>query len=93
MHGHRTLDSCTAVAMRGLANNPAPPDSGSQSRSGCSTDRRPTVLTLGVLLLILAVLFDIGVLWTIGGILTVIGLILAVLGVIDRSVGPRRYYW
>ncbi len=51
------------------------------------------MLSLGVLLLILAVIFDIGVLWTIGGILTVIGLILTVLGVLDRSVGPRRYYW
>jgi hypothetical protein len=51
------------------------------------------MLTLGVLLLILAVVLDIGVLWTIGIILTVIGLILAVLGVLDRSLGPRRYYW
>jgi protein-S-isoprenylcysteine O-methyltransferase Ste14 len=54
---------------------------------------RTTVLTLGVLLLILAVLFEINVLWTIGIILTVIGLILALLGVLDRSVGPRRYYY
>ena len=51
------------------------------------------MLTLGVLLLILAVIFDIGVLWTIGIILTAIGLILAVLGVLDRAIGPRRYYW
>jgi hypothetical protein len=51
------------------------------------------MLTLGVLLLIVSVLFNIGVLWTIGLILTVIGLLLAVLGVLDRSIGPRRYYW
>jgi hypothetical protein len=51
------------------------------------------VLTLGVVLLILALLLDIPVLWTIGGILTVIGLILMVLGVLDRAVGPRRYYY
>jgi hypothetical protein len=51
------------------------------------------MLTLGIILLILAVIFDVAVLWTIGLILTVIGLILAVLGVLDRSIGPRRYYW
>jgi hypothetical protein len=51
------------------------------------------MLTLGVILLILGVLLDIGVLWTIGIILTGVGLILAVLGVLDRAVGPRRYYY
>ena len=67
----------------------------SPHHDGAGTDdqQRQTMLSLGVLLLILAVIFDIGVLWTIGGILTVIGLILTVLGVLDRSVGPRRYYW
>ncbi|MCC5949587.1 MAG: hypothetical protein JJT89_14145 [Nitriliruptoraceae bacterium] len=51
------------------------------------------MLALGVLLLILHLLLDIPVLWQIGWVLTVIGLILAVLGVLDRSVGPRRYYY
>lgn len=51
------------------------------------------MLTLGVLLLILGVIFDISVLWTIGMILTVIGLILIVLGMLGRSIGPRRHYW
>jgi hypothetical protein len=55
--------------------------------------RRSPMLSLGVILLILALLLDISVLWSIGIILTVIGLILAVLGVLDRSFGPRRYYY
>ncbi len=51
------------------------------------------MLTLGVLLLILAVLFDIGVLWTIGLIVAGFGLLLFVLGLLDRSIGPARYYY
>lgn len=51
------------------------------------------MLTLGVILLILSVIFDVAILWTVGLILTVIGLILALLGVLDRAVGPRRYYY
>jgi hypothetical protein len=34
-----------------------------------------------------------GILSTIGWILIVVGLILLLLGAVDRSVGPRRYYW
>ena len=51
------------------------------------------MLTLGVILLILAAIFDIGILWTIGLILTVVGLVLMLLGILGRAVGPRRYYY
>jgi hypothetical protein len=51
------------------------------------------MIVLGVILLILAVIFDAGILWTIGLILVVVGIILAILGLLDRAVGPRRYYW
>jgi hypothetical protein len=51
------------------------------------------MITLGVLLLILGILFNIGVFWTLGIILLVIGVILALLGTLDRAVGPRRHYW
>jgi hypothetical protein len=51
------------------------------------------MLTLGVLLLILGMLFNIGILVTLGWVLVGIGLILILLGVLDRSVGPRRYYY
>jgi hypothetical protein len=51
------------------------------------------VLVLGIVLLILGLIFNAGILWTIGLILIVIGVILALLGMADRAIGPRRYYW
>jgi hypothetical protein len=40
------------------------------------------------------VLFDIGILWTIGVILLVVGIILWVLGaLLERPVYGRRHYW
>lgn len=51
------------------------------------------MITLGVLLLILSLLFDMAILWQIGAVLVVIGLILLVLGMLDRAVGPRRHYF
>jgi uncharacterized protein DUF6131 len=51
------------------------------------------MIALGVICLILGLLFGVGVLWTIGIILVVVGIILALLGMMDRAVGPRRYYW
>ncbi len=51
------------------------------------------MIVLGVILLILALLLDVGILWTIGLILIVVGVLLFVLGLLDRAVGPRRYYY
>ena len=51
------------------------------------------MIILGVICLILGLVLDIGILWTIGIILVVIGLILALLGMMDRAIGPRRHYW
>jgi hypothetical protein len=51
------------------------------------------MIALGVICLILGLLFGVGVLWTIGLILVAVGIILALLGMMDRAVGPRRYYW
>jgi hypothetical protein len=51
------------------------------------------MIVLGLICLILGLIFDVGILWTIGLILVAIGIILAVLGLMDRAVGPRRYYW
>lgn len=48
---------------------------------------------LGVILLILGLIFNVGILWTIGLILIAIGIILMILGMMDRAVGPRRHYW
>ncbi len=51
------------------------------------------MIVLGAVLLILGVIFGAGILWTIGLILVAVGIILAILGMLDRAVGPRRYYW
>lgn len=51
------------------------------------------MIVLGVILILLALLFDIGVLYTIGAILAVIGVILWILGAMGRQIGPRTHYW
>lgn len=51
------------------------------------------MLILGVVLILLAYLFDIGILYTIGVILAVIGAILWILGALGRQIGPRAHYW
>jgi hypothetical protein len=51
------------------------------------------VLALGVILILLAWLFNIGILYTIGVILAVIGAILWILGAVGRQIGPRAHYW
>jgi len=52
-----------------------------------------SVITLGVILLIIGFIAKIAILWTIGVILLVIGLILAVLGMMGRAVGGRAHYY
>lgn len=47
----------------------------------------------GVILLLVALLFDIGVLYTIGTILIVIGAVLWILGAVGRQIGPRPHYY
>ena len=54
---------------------------------------RTKVLSLGVVLLILGYIFNIGILITIGWILAVIGLVLFALGAIGRPLGGRRYWY
>ena len=51
------------------------------------------MIVLGVVLLILGALLNIGILWTIGIILIVIGIVLWILGAMGRAVGGRRHYW
>ena len=51
------------------------------------------MLSLGVVLLILGYVFNIGILITIGWILAVIGLVLFVLGAIGRPLAGRRYWY
>lgn len=51
------------------------------------------MIVLGIILLILGMLLDIGILWTIGIVLLIIGVILYILGAMGRAVGGRRHYW
>jgi hypothetical protein len=51
------------------------------------------MIILGLLLLILGVVLNVGILWTIGIILVIVGIILALLGMMDRSVGGRRHWY
>jgi hypothetical protein len=51
------------------------------------------VIITGVVLILLAMLLDIPILYTIGIILAVVGAILWILGALGRSVGGRAHYW
>jgi hypothetical protein len=51
------------------------------------------LIVLGVIVLILGLVLNAGILWTIGLILIGVGIILAILGMLDRAVGPRRHYY
>lgn len=51
------------------------------------------MITLGVILLILGLIFQINILWTIGIVLLVIGVILAILGAAGRAVGGRKHWY
>lgn len=51
------------------------------------------MIVTGVILMLLAMLFNIGLLYTIGGILIVVGVILWILGAAGRQLGPRTHYY
>lgn len=54
---------------------------------------REPVITFGIVLVILALIFDSALLWVFGGILIVLGAIFWILGAIGRAVGGRRHYY
>jgi hypothetical protein len=51
------------------------------------------MIILGIILLILGIILDVGLLWTLGIILVVIGVILFILGSAGRSLGGRRHWY
>lgn len=51
------------------------------------------MIVTGVILIVIAMLFDIPVLYTIGAILAVVGAILWILGAMGRQIGPRTHYY
>jgi hypothetical protein len=51
------------------------------------------MIILGIILLIVGALLNVGLLYALGGILVVIGVILWILGAVGRPVAGRRYYY
>lgn len=51
------------------------------------------MITLGVILLVLGFVLEIGILYTIGSVLAVVGVILWVVGALGRQIGPRTHYF
>jgi hypothetical protein len=51
------------------------------------------MIALGLLLIVLALLLDIGIFWTLGIILVIVGVVLAVLGSMGRAVGGRSHWY
>lgn len=51
------------------------------------------MIIVGLVLLLLGLLLDVPILWTIGIIVLIIGLVLWILGATGRAVGGRRHYW
>jgi hypothetical protein len=51
------------------------------------------LIVLGIVLLVLGALFDVGILWALGVILIVLGVIFWILGATGRAVFGRRYYY
>lgn len=51
------------------------------------------MIVTGVLLILVAMLFNISILYTIGIILVVAGAVLWILGAMGRAIGPRPHYW
>ena len=55
--------------------------------------RRKLVIVLGLILVVVGALVDVGILVTLGVILVVVGLIFWLLGALDRPVLGRRHYY
>ena len=51
------------------------------------------MILLGIILVIIGALANIGILYTLGGILLVVGIVLWILGATGREVGGRAHYW
>jgi uncharacterized membrane protein HdeD (DUF308 family) len=63
------------------------------TREDRTRKERTRMIVLGVILLILGAVLDIGILYTVGAILLVVGVVLWILGAIGRPVfGRARYY-
>ena len=55
--------------------------------------KEETLITLGIILLVIGFILKISLLWSLGVLLLVIGLVLALLGAVGHSIGGRRHYY
>jgi len=53
----------------------------------------PAMIILGLVLLLLGLVLQIGILWTAGIVVLVVGLVLLLLGRTGRAIGGRAHYW
>ena len=51
------------------------------------------MIILGIVLLVIGAIANIGILWVIGAILVVLGFIFWILGAMGRAVGGRPHYY
>lgn len=51
------------------------------------------MITIGIVLLLVGVLFNIPIAWSGGVLFLVIGVVLALLGMAGREIGGRRHYY
>ena len=51
------------------------------------------MIILGIVLLVIGAIANIGILYALGGILIAIGLILWILGAMGSAIGGRRHYY
>lgn len=51
------------------------------------------MIVLGIVLLVIGAIADIGILYALGGILIVVGVILWILGAMGTAIGGRRHYY
>ncbi|WP_167334541.1 hypothetical protein [Amycolatopsis azurea] len=56
-------------------------------------EKRPTMIVLGVIILVIGLIAGISVLTTIGAVLAVAGVVLAILGGTGRKVGGRAHWF
>jgi hypothetical protein len=70
-----------------------PPDIFSRPSLTAASLQEPSLIILGVILLIIGFIAHIAIVWTIGIIVVVAGLILALLGMAGHAVGGRRHYF
>lgn len=63
------------------------------SRTVVKRNQVPTMIVLGIILLLVGFIFGIPILWTIGIVVLVIGLVLLLLGSTGRAIGGRRHWY